>query len=275
MAGEGRYSRNEALFGVDGQERIANTKATIAGLGGLGSHVAQQLAYLGVRSFALIDFDIVTDSSLNRLVGAVESDVPAETKKTAVAERMIRQIHPKASVKSLDGRIADPGAETLIAWADVVFGCVDRDIHRLELTERCAKLRKPYFDLASDTGGGDDPWYGGRVIFCNGTGCLVCLEILDQTQMTLDRMTPGEREVDRLIYGVDRDSLAQGGPSVVSVNGVVASLSVTEFMVHVTGLREPIRQLTYRGDLGTVRKSLDPPQEGCFYCGGLWRRGEG
>jgi hypothetical protein len=274
VVGEGRYSRNEALFGAEGQARIASTKVTIVGLGGLGSHVAQQIAYLGVRSIALLDFDIVTDSSLNRLVGAFDSDVPTATKKIAVAERMIRQINPGASVESMDGRIADPSAETLVALADMVFGCVDRDIHRLELTEICARLRKPYFDLASDTGGSDDLWYGGRVVFCIGRGCWVCLGLLDQRQIALDRMPPNEQAIDRRIYGVDRDALVGIGPSVVSVNGVVASLAVTEFMAHVTGLRESHRQLTYRGDLGTVRKSLDLPEEGCYYCAGLWRRGE-
>src|SRR5438128_2649149 len=66
MSADGRYSRNEELFGAEGQAKIARTKVTIVGLGGLGSQVGQQLVYLGVRSFALIDFDIVTDSSLNR-----------------------------------------------------------------------------------------------------------------------------------------------------------------------------------------------------------------
>jgi len=153
----------------------------------------------------------------------------------------------------------------------VIFGCVDRDVHRLELTETCAKHRKPYLDLASDTGGGDDPWYGGRVVFCNGNGCLVCLKLLDQEQMALDSMTPTERAADERVYGVDRGALGQQGPSVVSVNGVVASLAVIEFMVHVTELREPRRQLTYRGDLGVVTKSLDQPEDGCYYCQGLWR----
>jgi molybdopterin/thiamine biosynthesis adenylyltransferase len=191
MGADGRYSRNEGLFGVQGQARIARTKVTIVGLGGPGSQVAQQLAYPGVRFFALIDFDIVTNSSLNRLVGAVDADVKAMTKKIAVTERMIRHINPRAAVELLDGRIGDPEAQRPIAWADVVFGRVDHDIHRLELTEGCAKKRKPYFDLASDTGGGEERWYGGRVVFCNGNGCLVCLNLLDQEQMALDRNERG------------------------------------------------------------------------------------
>jgi molybdopterin-synthase adenylyltransferase len=269
---QGRYSRNELLFAAKGQERIARTKVAIVGLGGLGSHVAQQLAYLGVRSFALIDFDVVTDSSLNRLVGSVGTDVAAKTKKIAVARRLILAVNPKASVESHDGRIADSEAERLVRSVDVVFGCLDRDLHRLELMELCVKHRKPYFDLASDAGGGEDLWYGGRVVFCNGNRCLVCLRLLNQEQMALDRMGANEREADLHLYGVDRSALNQAGPAVISVNGVVASLAVTEFMVHVTGLRAPIGQLTYRGDLGTVMKSLDPPAEGCYYCAGLSRR---
>jgi len=239
--GSARYSRNEALFGADGQAKIAATKIAIIGLGGLGSHVAQQLAYLGVRDYALVDFDIVTESSLNRLVGAVDADVAAETKKIAVAERTIKAVKPDATVVAIDGKVADAGTEAAISRADVVFGCLDRDIHRLELTDLC------------------------------GTRCLVCLpEILNQDEIARDRMSPEQREADRRIYGVDREALAGTGPAVVSINGVVASLAVTEFMVYVTGLREPAAQLTYRGERGIVTKSLDDPEPTCYYCTRLW-----
>jgi hypothetical protein len=266
-----RYSRNEALFGAEGQRKIAQTKVAIVGLGGLGSHVAQQLAYLGVTDYALVDPDIVTDSSLNRLVGAIDADVAEEMQKILVTERMIKAVKPDATVKTFDGKVDTIGAEPLIARADVVFGCLDRDRARLQLTEICARHAKPYFDLASDTGGeGDELWYGGRVVFCDGTRCLVCLQLLDQEQMARDSMTPEQREADARIYGVERGALAGMGPMVVSVNGAVASIAVTECMVYVTGLREPAGQLTYRGDQQVIRRSLDVPEEGCYYCAGLW-----
>lgn len=270
--GSARYSRNEGLFGAEGQEKIAATKVALIGLGGLGSHVAQQLAYLGVADYALVDFDVVTDSSLNRLVGAVDADVAAETKKIAVAERTIKAVNPDAAVVFIDGKVADAGAEAAIARADVVFSCLDRDIHRLELTELCARYAKPSVDLATDTGGeGEELVYGGRVVFSDGTRCLVCLpEVLNQDEIARDRKSPEQREADSRIYGVDRDALAGAGPAVVSLNGVVASLAVTEFMVYITGLREPAPQLIYRGDRGIVTKSIDQPQPGCYYCTGLW-----
>lgn len=88
--------------------------------------------------------------------------------------------------------------------------------------------------------------------------------------MTRDSMTPEQRAADARIYGVMRDALAGTGPMVVSVNGAVASIAVTEFMVYVTGLRQPAAQLTYRADQQAIRRSLDPPEEGCYYCTGLW-----
>src|SRR5690242_13972898 len=113
-----RYSRNEALFGAEGQRRIGETKVGIVGLGGLGSHVAQQLAYLGVEDYGLVDFDIVTNSSLNRLVGAEDADVETATKKIDVAKRMINRIKPSATVDLVDARVMDPAAEAAIRRAD-------------------------------------------------------------------------------------------------------------------------------------------------------------
>lgn len=150
---------------------------------------------------------------------------------------------------------------------DVIFGCVANDLARLDLTDLASELQVPYIDLASDTGGeGDDLWYGGRVVFACGHGCLSCLGLLDQEEIRHARMSPDEREVDDRIYGLRRDSLAGTGPAVVSMNGVVASLAVTEFVAWRTGLREPARQLTYRGDFSSVGRNTDAPAPSCFYC---------
>lgn len=264
---EARDSRNIGLFGAEGQVRIAELSVAIVGAGGLGSHIAQQLAHLGTRKFAVIDDDVVTDSSLNRLIGAAETDVAAGTKKVDVAERTIRSIRQDCDVQRFDTRLASPDARDAIRTADVVFGCLDRDIFRVDLLALASAHGIPYFDTATDVIPHDaDLTYGGRMVLSNGAGCLVCLDALDQEQIALDRMNPQQREADKRIYGVDRDKLAQAGPSVVSINGVVASLAVTEFMVWATGLRPPVRQLTYLASQGTLRRSADQGIPDCYYC---------
>jgi len=95
------------------------------------------------------------------------------------------------------------------------------------------------------------------------------MDLLDQEQLREDTMTAATREAHDRIYGINRDALQGTGPSVVSMNGVVASLAVTEFMVWRTGLRQPNGLLTYRGDQGGVRISRDEPGEGYPYCHGV------
>jgi hypothetical protein len=266
---ESRYSRNIALFGEEGQQKIAANTAMIVGLGGLGSHVAQQLAYLGVIRYELIDDDVVTESSLNRVVGALPQDVGAKTSKVRSAERLIKSVQPDAAVHVLEGCVTrnfENAAAEAIRKADVVFGCLDRESPRLFLTDSCSTFRITYFDLATDTGGEDEDWYGGRVVYCDGSRCLSCLDLLDQRLIRLEQMTEAELENERRLYGLKGDILGGTGPAVVSVNGVVASMAVTEFMAHVTGIRPVAPQLVYRGDISRVTLSKDLPRDGCPYC---------
>ncbi len=86
----------------------------------------------------------------------------------------------------------------------------------------------------------------------------------------MDELDPEEsrdanvRRDRAVVYGL---SLVQGEatPSVVSLNGIIASLAATEFMVGVTGIRAPWPLLTYYGASGTVRVRTDARQ-GCYYC---------
>lgn len=217
MTDDARYSRHVGLFGVEGQERIARATAAIVGLGGVGSHVAQQLAYLGVSRFLLVDGDIVSISNLNRLVGATDNDVGAP--KVDVANSMIATILPSASV-SRAGRLfglADPPAG--LDSVDVLFGCVDSDPVRLDLVRYASAYARPYIDLASDVASGGE--FGGRIVFAkDGERCLSCLGELDQRELARAQMTDEQRGADDEIYGVDRDALGDTGPSVVSINGV-------------------------------------------------------
>ena len=54
MMGRGDFSR-QSFLGQDSELILANTRAAIVGAGGGGSHIAQQLAHLGVGHIRLID----------------------------------------------------------------------------------------------------------------------------------------------------------------------------------------------------------------------------
>jgi molybdopterin-synthase adenylyltransferase len=186
--------------------------------------------------------------------------------KVDLAARAIQAIQPDAKVEPVAAHfVADPPAPEL-KRANVLFGCVDEDVARLELVRHASIHALPYIDIASDVAPGGE--FGGRVVFAyDGERCLSCLGELDQHALARSQMTPEQRAADDTIYGIERDALDATGPSVVSVNGVVASLAVTEFMVWRTNLRKPVGFLNYRGDRGTVGGRADPERSYCArYC---------
>jgi len=270
------FDRQILLFGEEGQAKIEQAAVAIVGLGGLGSHVTQQLAYLGVRKYALIDRDWTSRSNLNRLIGATEVDATQKILKVEVAARQISLVRPKAQIDPIPYSLISIEGFESVRRADFVFGCVDRDAVRLILTELCAAYQRTYLDAATDIKTDEQGvLFGGRLVLSyEGRQCLFCLDELDQADIRRDLATPEQRAEDAKIYGVRRDAAGERGPAVVSLNGVVASLAVTEFLAFVTGIRPVFPHLVYDGRSGGVRPDTTPPLPKCPYCKISYGRGE-
>ena len=269
-----RFARQITLFGKEGQDKFRAASVAIVGIGGLGTHVVQQLALLGVGRLTLIDSEELDTTNRNRYVGAWHTDPIPGSRKVDLADRLVKLIDPDIKVDKVpDSFVSNDGFRAIIG-SDYVFGCLDSEGARLILNELCAACARPYLDLASDVVPGDPPNYGGRVcVASDGNGCIVCWSLLDTEEAQADLAGPSERRNRDAIYGVDRQVLGRSGPSVVSINGVVASLGVTEFMVGVTGLRAPKRLITYYGHMGRLTTPTEEPASDCYYCKGL--RGQG
>ena len=78
----GDYSRQLAFLGKKGQQKLERASAAIVGCGGLGSHVAVQLARSGVGKLLLIDPDNVERSNLHRVMIFTEKDIGKPKAKT-------------------------------------------------------------------------------------------------------------------------------------------------------------------------------------------------
>lgn len=265
MDRQNRFDRNERLFGKEGQQAIRRARVTVAGAGGLGTHVIQQLCLLGTDALAPIDNEELSRSNRNRYIGAWHSDPIPGSPKVDLARRLAGLIDPEIRINAIKDSILSPDALSAIRDCDYVFGCVDSDGVRFVLNEMCLAYKKPLFDLASDAP--EPGYYGGRVAVVWGdNGCLHCRGLLDAEDVRRFLSTAGILENEAQVYGIDRLALGEAGPSVVSVNGVVASLAVTEFMAAVAGVRQPNLHLDYRGDRGTVSRRTDTRTLDCFYC---------
>ena len=270
-----RLARNISFFGRKGQDRLSAVRVAVVGCGGIGTHVIQQLAYLGVQDFSLIDHEELDETNKNRYVTAFAKDPVPGSVKVELAQRQIRLINPSARAATIRDQLRSRAAFEAVISAQYVFGCLDNDGARLVLTELCAAYRRPYFDLATEIIPGAPPIYGGRVFAGAGSnGCLVCHQLLDLVDARNDLENESARQDRANLYGVPLDALQGSGPSVVSINGVVASLAVTEFSVAVAGLRRPHTLLTYRADLGRVTVTGDIAPSDCYYCRDVYGIGE-
>lgn len=269
----GRYERSIRLFGAEGQRKLRQTSVAVVGIGGLGSAMVQQLALLGVGSIELIDSEELDETNRNRFVGARSDDPVPGSLKVNLGHRLAQEINPEVVSRPIPRQLISSQAFTAIRGVSWVVGCFDKDGPRAVLNELCAAYAKPYIDLASDVP--EAGIYGGRVCVAHdGKGCLSCFGLLDPKAVR--RYVQPEEEIvkEDKIYGIDRTTLDEKGPSVAPLNGVVVSLAAMEFMVAVTGMREPTRLQEYRGNLSKVLVVTDPPKPNCFICGSVWGRGE-
>lgn len=214
MTARGDFSR-QSFLGEDSEAVLAEVRVAIVGLGGGGSHIAQQLAHVGVGHFRLIDPQEIDASNLNRLVGATEEDVIEGTAKVKIAKRVIQSIRPWADVEV--SQTEWQAAADLLKDAHVVFGCVDGYRQRMYLERAARRFGLPYIDIGMDVTRLADRHYAvaGQMIATRPGGpCMRCLGFL--TQQRLD-----QEENDYADAGIN--------PQVVWTNGTLASLAVGAF----------------------------------------------
>ncbi len=267
---DSRYERQVLALGPLGHARLRSLSVAVVGLGGTGSHVAQQLLHLGVGRLLAVDPDHVEESNLSRLVGGNRRDAKRVASKTDLVVRQARGLGGPTKVTAMRASVVDDAVARKVAAVDVVFGCTDTQRSRLVLNSIAHQHYVPVIDLGVElraTGG-----VGGRVtVLGPGEGCLWCLGILAETRVRAEQLGPEER---RAQYGAGYvPDVDVPEPAVVSINGVVASLAVTEFLDRVTGFRgvgDPPGMLLYRLLDGTVRRASVQGRS-CPACAGVTR----
>jgi molybdopterin/thiamine biosynthesis adenylyltransferase len=223
-------------LGAEGQGRVEKAVVGIVGLGGLGSIIAQQLSHLGVRSFVLVDDDRVERSNLNRLVGATARDVGHL--KAELAARQIRNINPASNPLAVPMNVRSSKALARLVECDFVFGCVDTDSGRLIVNEVANAYLIPYIDcgVGIEALEGRISEAGGRVVvWVPGRPCLLCAGEINP-RIAAEELESQEEQRFRKEYGYVAGAHVPE-PAVISLNGTVASLAVTEFLALVTGFR--------------------------------------
>jgi molybdopterin-synthase adenylyltransferase len=248
---EAAFDRQLPWFSGAGQRSLGRLRAGIVGNGGTGSQLLKDLVYLGVRDFVLVDDDIAEDTNMNRLVTAEAADVG--TPKVILGRRLIKAVAPAAQVIAIRARIQSSEAIDRLRGVDVLFGCVDNDGARLILNEIALAYSIPYFDLGVgiDATDGVARAAGGRVAaVLPGGPCLACMGELDFNEARYFLSSPEQQALQRergYVQGMDVKA-----PAVVSLNGTIASMAVTEFAMLLSRVR-PVNLYSELDLLGSGR----------------------
>ena len=139
---ESRYARNIPAL-TEAECRILKGKRIlIVGCGGLGGHIVDQLARIGIGFLRVVDGDVFEESNLNR---QLLSQVPllGASKAKAAADH-VRRVNPDVTVEAVDAFLTEENAARLISGCDIVMDALDNIPSRRILAGACREAGVPY-----------------------------------------------------------------------------------------------------------------------------------
>ena len=165
-----RYNRQIIIreIGEEGQERLKSAKVLIAGVGGLGSPVAINLAAAGVGVIRLVDHDRVDLSNLNRQFLHWNEDIGR--KKVDSAIEKLRKLNPDIKIEAIWETIDDSNVSQIVDDSDLIVDAMDNLAARYLLNKCAIEKNIPFFH-------GAVRGFEGRVmtVIPGETACLRCM----------------------------------------------------------------------------------------------------
>ena len=151
----GRQIRTISAWGDRIQADLARRRILVVGIGSVGLDVSVRLAASGLCNLTTMDFDIVEEHNLDRLIGAAPRDVRLRRPKTHIARREAAAAATASNptIDTCDRSICEPdGLEAALDY-DLIFCCVDRPWPRAVLNALAYSDLIPVIDggIAIDT----------------------------------------------------------------------------------------------------------------------------
>ncbi|MFA7496430.1 MAG: tRNA threonylcarbamoyladenosine dehydratase [Acidithiobacillus sp.] len=229
------FTRTEILLGGPALAGLHDRHVLIAGVGGVGGYVAENLARAGVGRITLVDHDVVGVSNINRQLVALHSTL--NQPKVAVMAARIRDIHPDCEVVARQEFITVDNAEPILreSGAELVADCIDAIAWKAVLIASAQKLGLPVF---SSMGAGNrlDPRRVRVARFNQTSHCPLAREVralLRKNGASLDFLSVFSDETPRPTAAAEVQSGPQGRPK--TVNGTISFMPAL-FGVLLSGL---------------------------------------
>ena len=137
-----RYERNVPALSEEECNILLGKRVLVVGCGGLGGHLIDMLARIGVGMLRVVDGDVFEPSNLNR---QLLSEVPLlGVSKAKAAAAKISRVNPEISVEAVDSFLTEKNARRLLLFCDVVLDGLDNIESRRILAKECERAGIPY-----------------------------------------------------------------------------------------------------------------------------------
>ncbi len=225
-------ARTALALGTDVIRRITRRqRIVLAGVGGIGSVLAEQLVRSGFTRLGLIDPDVLELSNLNRFAGGYRADIGRP--KVEVTADHVRRINPDVRISCVADSVESPAAVSLMASADWIIVSTDSHASRQSVQDTALRFGVPLLSagvsITVDEDGGKHHIVdeSGEVIIARyGDGyCLHCLGRINPYVVAAEtHPDPAVREAlvqKGYVRGLDVKE-----PAVMPLNTAVASMTV-------------------------------------------------
>ncbi len=238
-----RYNRHIILddFGLQGQERLLESKVLVVGAGGLGSPALLYLAAAGIGTLGIVDGDVVSITNLQRQV--IHGTPDLNRPKVDVAEERIHVLNPEVVVRKHQTFLTEDNALELIRDYDFIIDGTDNFASKYLVCDACHLLGKAYSMC------GINRYSGQTMTHVAGSACYRCLF----------PEPPAMKDVETCAtVGV-----------LGSVAGIMGTLQATECLKYLAGIGELLTDKLLTFDALTMQwNCLDfSRDEHCLLCG--------
>ncbi len=138
---EKRYQKNSEPITEKEMALLKNTRLLVIGCGGLGGHIIEQCARLGIGQITAVDGDIFDETNLNRQLLSEMKNLGS--KKVVAAEQRVLAINPDTIFLGFDQRLTFENIDAIIQNQDIVVDAVDNITTRLLLEKKCTEYQIP------------------------------------------------------------------------------------------------------------------------------------
>jgi sulfur-carrier protein adenylyltransferase/sulfurtransferase len=138
-----RYSKQIMIPEIDitGQEKLKQAKVLVVGAGGLGCPILQYLTVAGVGKIAIVEFDMVNETNLQRQVLYGSSDVGKL--KSIIAKNRLEHLNSLVEFEIFNLRLDTSNSLNILKNFDVIVDATDNIETRYVINDSCIILDKP------------------------------------------------------------------------------------------------------------------------------------